>query len=279
MRLRLDVEAESSHPWRVQALPEEHPKIARAQQLLAEFNAACAAFVGTDPYRIIERQKQGVRTVRIEFDRAPPGLGAIFGDFVHNLRSALDHTVRTLVEGNSEERRRSSFPILIDGNQWADAPPGCMNGGFAKVAGLDPEAIRAIERLQPYNVDHDPEWHPLVVLQGLDNRDKHRELNLTVAFVHHVGGTTGSGYWFGPPPPTSDDGMLELVVANSRPDIKPTLAISLSREGPAANAILWRPYGMPARLLEIMGETGHLLPDFLLASVIGIVRMLEAVRN
>jgi hypothetical protein len=263
----------------------EHPKIKRAQKHLKDFYAACSEFVKTKPYTITKQpEKHQGRGIKIEFDPSPPELGLIFGDFVHNLRSALDHVVRDLAFDYRDKLPRypgrshgvrSAFPILTHGNQWANTP-GCQDGGFEKVCGIVPDAITAIERLQPYHAVGDVDWQPLTVLSRLDNRDKHRELNLAISYVSHVGGRTDSGWWFGPPPNPQTDTMVEAALSKMDMDYVPTLGIALSSKGPAPRAILWEEAKRSPLMLTLLGISDqYLLPDILLASVVGIVRVLE----
>ena len=75
----------------------DDPKIARAWHHLEEFNARCAEFASTQPSEVIQEPGGGYRAL---FDEPPDELAAIFGDFVHNLRSALDHAVTSLATPN-----------------------------------------------------------------------------------------------------------------------------------------------------------------------------------
>jgi hypothetical protein len=95
---------------------------------------------------------------------------AIYGDFVHNLRSVLDHVAMALAVKNdvSPDDRTIAFPV---GSNEAE-----FNKQKWKIKKISPCGRAFIEELQPYN-RHGDLW-PLADLEFLDNRDKHRNLNL-----------------------------------------------------------------------------------------------------
>lgn len=120
--------------------------------------------------------------------------GAIVGDIVHNLSSALDHLVFELAQVNPnppalpktpkgrELRRkrllRQGFPYVRQRKNWAKEITRCC---FF----LDRQVVEAgFEETQPFyaweKFGSDPNHHPLWVLRQLWNRDKHRSINLTV---------------------------------------------------------------------------------------------------
>lgn len=90
---------------------------------------------------------------------------AIAGDVIHALRSALDHLAYQLavVGGNKTPSRRVEFPIAKDRDTYEADKAG-------KVKGIRPEAVKAIDALQPYKGGNDTLWR----IHELDNIDKHR---------------------------------------------------------------------------------------------------------
>jgi hypothetical protein len=100
--------------------------------------------------------------------------GVIIGDFVHNLRSALDHTIWKLANPPS---RANAFPVCISESGASDS-----FYGTAKEAGLGVRRLRNVPNpafdfvadVQPYNrlQDRDPLWQ----LNEMWNEDKHRTL-------------------------------------------------------------------------------------------------------
>jgi hypothetical protein len=106
----------------------------------------------------------------------PPEWGLLLGDFVHNLRSALDHMVWDLVLLNPDSAdpdRHTEFPIY-----WDPAQYGLPHEAARKLRGIVPQAVDLIEEVQPYHAPN-PKRSPLWGLRELDIADKHRTLLLT----------------------------------------------------------------------------------------------------
>ena len=104
----------------------------------------------------------------------PANAIAAAGDVVHNLRSALDHLVYQLaVVGTprTEPNRKVGFPIAKDLKTYEFVK-------VKKVQGMRPDAIKAIDALQPYKggCNGDTLWR----IHDLDNSNKHRT-HFTVA--------------------------------------------------------------------------------------------------
>jgi hypothetical protein len=110
----------------------------------------------------------------------PPIWGVIVGDFCHNLRSALDHLVYEL----SGHRRMTQFPIFTSIDDYL-VPDDCGRIKRDQLLRGVPERDRAIiDGYQPYqrgaeNASHDP----LAILSSLNNADKHRVINSSVAHM------------------------------------------------------------------------------------------------
>lgn len=109
---------------------------------------------------------------------ADESLSLMLGDYVHNLRSCLDHLVAQLSVLNGHKigvSRLLAFPICKADTDW--------NSQRYKVANfLSPDAVTAINREQPYHAlasGRDPLAQILWVLSELDNIDKHRVIVVT----------------------------------------------------------------------------------------------------
>jgi hypothetical protein len=128
--------------------------------------------------------------------------GAIIGDVVHDLRSALDHLVWQLTLDNGHtppavipwnrsdldfKWRRIGFPIytFVDPRKqspsgrripWRYKPPDSLWG-------VRPALRTELQRLQPFNHGQDAPKKPLAILDELWNIDKHRHLHLALFFV------------------------------------------------------------------------------------------------
>ncbi len=108
--------------------------------------------------------------------RHPADLSLIIGDTVRNLSAALDYLVWELVGGDPAAGGRGAtstgFPIFVD--------PGSYEArALKKIRGIPPSAEAVIKRLQPFERSDFPETDPLALLYVLEQRDKHRTLNLT----------------------------------------------------------------------------------------------------
>ncbi|HWI96188.1 MAG TPA: hypothetical protein VNS60_09005 [Solirubrobacterales bacterium] len=162
-------------------------KIQRAQTHFDALNAEIDSFGKSkpDPYRFVSKVnvKSSRYLMRIKIDRAPPLEWALIaGDFVQNLRAALDHLIWPLARANGYPQQSGhAFPIF-------DARPPVKRGHpqwetwNRMLAGVHPAAIRFIDLCQPYQGGDGPgRRNLLAALRRLSNEDKHR--NLLPAFA------------------------------------------------------------------------------------------------
>jgi len=134
--------------------------------------------------------------------REPPveGWGAIIGDVVHNLRSALDHLVWALTLVNGHTPPAVIPPKPQPGSEWKDIRFPIYAFDFRKrypsgrripwrfkppnsLWGVRPALRADLQRLQPFNHGKRAPKMPLAVLDELWNIDKHRHLHLVYYFV------------------------------------------------------------------------------------------------
>lgn len=105
-------------------------------------------------------------------------LGLDLGDIVHNLRSALDHTVFALMKRHTrrerdakvieKHERAAQFPIC-------DTPENFASACRRDLEGVSERAKTVIERLQPYHDLKRPLFaSPLRMLREFSDVDKHR---------------------------------------------------------------------------------------------------------
>lgn len=120
---------------------------------------------------------------------ADPEWATIVGDFAFNRRASLDYLITALVRSaGNQESGSTEFPIYgaepARGVTWENVDEWWENDRDGlirrKLADTPPATKAALKELQPfYGVPMaDPVGHPLAVLQALNNRDKHRRLNL-----------------------------------------------------------------------------------------------------
>ncbi len=145
-------------------------KLNRAKAHLNALDADLNAEGG--PYRLTvepdaERGYYLVKAIRV---RETNDWALLLGDFLHNVRSALDHMVWQLVLANDERPSRSNeFPIAVD--------PGWFDRKAKRyLAGVHDDAIAVIRSLQPFRVSDEGKrkLDPLWLLNELENVDKHR---------------------------------------------------------------------------------------------------------
>ena len=223
-----------TRPYVLPSVGPHHPmmgcllKMRRAEKHFQELQDAVKAFVGSDPYAVVNEPdaKPNHHVARLKIERQPPPeLSPIIGDIIHNARSALDHLVWLLVKkaGNNPTDRKASgrpqFPIFTKNpfdpatEQWKNAK-GTWDS-YTK--GLDRVDVGIIKRMQPYSSPFGPDLHPLARLNELSNWDKHRELH----FVGQVGVVMGTRrlegvspgaaikpYWFLPEPKVLEEGTI-----------------------------------------------------------------------
>ena len=107
----------------------------------------------------------------------------VVGDILANLRAALDHPIYGHAAARTtrtpQQEKSMYFPILTDFGEMVT-----RTGQLGPL--VDPAVLAVIDQSQPF--DHPqqeggPDWHPLAVLNGLVNHDKHRSVQ-TVSYVN-----------------------------------------------------------------------------------------------
>lgn len=148
-------------------------KIERAKKHIADLRAAWDpigyADTNSSPYRTYtdidpKTREQIVRMAIL--DPLDPNLGAIAGDAVHNLRSALDLLMWQLViAGGGTPNDETMFPIGRSKKNFETALAGRIQGASANVRVL-------MESLKPYKGGNDALWR----IHRIDIVDKHHVL-------------------------------------------------------------------------------------------------------
>jgi hypothetical protein len=108
--------------------------------------------------------------------------GIVFGDAIHNLRSALDHLVWQLVLLNEKKPTGANqFPICDTGaNYWSLGKDGKQSHREWRLEGVSDAHKALIDEMQPYRARIPPSTiHALSALRDLANHDKHRLIHLT----------------------------------------------------------------------------------------------------
>lgn len=156
-------------------------KIERAKRHLAVVKREVRAYEGSHPEYTEAALNPTLPGYDLYSKVSPPsiGLSVKIGDFLFNLRSALDHLARGLVEAEGNNPvdvggRPTAFPILTKKPNSLD-----ISGG------VDPNALSIVERIQPYSRPGGKYWlAELWTLNELNNIDKHRTLHFpTVTYA------------------------------------------------------------------------------------------------
>jgi len=115
----------------------------------------------------------------ITMDRAALRWGAVVGETIHDLRSALDSLVWRLTEREQGSApspiigrwKQIAFPIVTDPTRWPPVPDSLW--------GIRPGLRTDFKKLQPFCTGKNaPEREPLAVLHELWNIDKHRHIHV-----------------------------------------------------------------------------------------------------
>ena len=162
-------------------------KLDRAQEHLDVFKSEIQTFVDSHPYTVTKRQEGKKEVWRLHFtSQLPAHISLVGADFVHNVRSALDHLTAALVPAS--RRDSTYFPILWTG-VWDPIIKGedkQTSDDRAKwntiVKKMKPEAVEILKSLQPYDgyTPVSEQTHLLDSLNRLWNTDKHSQLPLLV---------------------------------------------------------------------------------------------------
>jgi hypothetical protein len=152
-------------------------KLERAEQHLDALEKLVGAFIEDQPFRISQSldPETGDTVATVIVRREPPPIfGAIVGDYVHNLRAALDYVAWQLVDCNTGAPGAHTYYPICNTQREFDYKSVRM------LRGASPLAIAAVSVLQPFR-SSDPHSHPLALVHRLDVEDKHR-------LLHVVGG-------------------------------------------------------------------------------------------
>jgi hypothetical protein len=165
--------------------PSFHLKVGRAERHLEELKTEISEYSKIRPYEAVrDRQLDPnayVYRAHLRED-PPPCLALIVGDFIHNLRSALDHVAVAL--SKAKWKSKAHFPF-VEHDLWeTDIETGEYVSKWATdrelwaryTSGMAEEPLAIIKALQPYRSAEDAATHPLRILHTLDNTDKHRRL-------------------------------------------------------------------------------------------------------
>jgi hypothetical protein len=164
-------------------------KVRRAREHLDALYAEIGAFIESEPHEIVSEfdAETLTRTFALRVLKEPDetAWAVLLGDFVHNLRSALDHLIWQLVLLNSAKPGdQNQFPICSHGTTyWCAKKDGSPSVRDRMLRGMADRHRTVIDGVQPYRRGHDAPKDPLALLNWLSNVDKHRVLHPTFLAV------------------------------------------------------------------------------------------------
>jgi hypothetical protein len=174
--------------------PSHRLKLYRSDKHLEEMQALIAPLRGRREYPVVESMKRKGKNSAWSYGldlsgiRPPEDFPIILGDYLFDIRSALDHLVATIAP--KKYRGTVEFPIWTEDPLARDKDRrGYLNAEEARrwhrvVRGLPDSCVTALRVLQPYEAARltgkPARDHPLAILKVLQNADKHRELVVVV---------------------------------------------------------------------------------------------------
>jgi hypothetical protein len=159
-------------------------KLERADEHRQEYEDILEAFLESQPYSIFTEYdpKTGWHVLRWHVMTEPPleRLALLFGDMISNLRTTLDYLVWQLVlVGGSRPGRRTGFPVVRREKDWEVQSRAALRG-------VAPEWVEEIELRQPFHRPDHAAFHPLAILDHVNNLNKHRFLPPAVLSVEEL---------------------------------------------------------------------------------------------
>lgn len=201
-------------------------KIVRVRYQLRDLQERFQTFGGSHPYRLVPKfelrpggEKIGDYSFVVESVSLPKReWGVLIGEIVHNLRSALDHTIWA---ASSKPSRKTQFPIFTSKTDWD------KHKGHLMIATVPDQVRKFVIEAQPYSQTKLPaSQHVLAVLNRLSNHDKHRLLHTAAITLEGASpGVEGTGQFgtireivgnFGPLEPGQT--MIRIVLEDPPPE-------------------------------------------------------------
>jgi hypothetical protein len=155
-------------------------KLYRAKEHFFELQAETQRYYQTNPAKIV-RENTGSPDEYIGKVIAekpiPKKIPLIIGDVIQNLRSSLDYLVWELVlAAKNTPNHHNMFPICTTKEAFE------AQVARHRLDGVDTGALAEIDALQPYHDGLDAEGNVFVVLDELNNINKHRQILNTILF-------------------------------------------------------------------------------------------------
>jgi hypothetical protein len=158
-------------------------KVDRAEHHLNEIEDKLGKYAELHPYEHFRgpalKWKPHVWRYMLRITEQPnPMIAVIVGEFLYDLRSALDHIAVAMAPLG--RRRSASFPIFLKDpfrqDRWGKYVDDKARASFeSSTCGMASDALTILKEAQPYN-GPTPDQAALYLLSSLENADKHRNL-------------------------------------------------------------------------------------------------------
>jgi len=190
--------------WLPEAVRSVALRLARVEELIYTVGEACFSWSRAGPLQLVQHRSQGGLALTVASIRPiPPIVGLHISESINHLRAALDNVVFYMVadrraqELTEKQRRAVSMPIHHTAERFDRWTGDMTRRGLPELAGAH-ELAERIRRLQPFTdmqravgstsdllgamIGTRPEYeHPLTLLHGYSNADKHHALRVTAA--------------------------------------------------------------------------------------------------
>jgi hypothetical protein len=165
-------------------------KVDRAEKHIAEVEQLITEFASSNLHKLNIKLNADTGLQEIVFESShpfPKSVNLAVGDAVHNLRSALDHTMMALIYHLDPDTKIDDihFPMRVDRKAVIEA---LRNPVLTKAMGTDMGKLAhavILDKIQPYGTRE----KPIRMLNKMDNIDKHRFL----ITLFTMSGMTGTG--------------------------------------------------------------------------------------
>lgn len=109
----------------------------------------------------------------------------LMGDFIHNLRAALDHAVWAITPKHIQETKPTQVAFPLQSTE-----KGYTDWAKSRREWYGPTVFEVLKSYQPFNAVGTGKLHRLHILQFLSNTDKHQLLNIVANSQVDLGGVS-----------------------------------------------------------------------------------------
>ena len=159
-------------------------KLTRANEHLGTLTDAAGRWVNEEfrhtETEVVRGEHQWAVYRWAQMSEPDPMWGVYLGDFVHNVRSALDQIVWLCVLANGgSPGKHTQFPFLQSEKEWTEKITSRTDGYLPPTNGVSPQVLEVIMGAQPFHFSgKERSGHPFVRLLRMSNVDKHRTLHV-----------------------------------------------------------------------------------------------------